>query len=183
MNKTLYTYFHWTPTLKNKCGGSKASNLPISCAGKGNNPIFPYFCLFVAQKKGTRKRYRRQSPRGGRSLASRCGLQLLMADLVRPRLYSCCKCGNNVALHDDVISKSFQGRKGRAFLFSHVMNISIGPKANRHLITGLHTIADVKCSECSEVLGWKYQKAYEEAQKYKEGKFILENSKIVCENW
>lgn len=31
-----------------------------------------------------------------------------MAEMVGPRLYSCCNCRNQVALHDDVISKSFQ---------------------------------------------------------------------------
>ncbi|KVH89979.1 Yippee-like protein [Cynara cardunculus var. scolymus] len=106
-----------------------------------------------------------------------------MAEMVGPRLYSCCNCRNHVALHDDVISKAFQGRNGRAFLFSHAMNVSMGPKEDRHLMTGLHTVADVFCSDCREVLGWKYERAYEESQKYKEGKFILEKSKIVKENW
>ncbi|KAJ4840915.1 hypothetical protein Tsubulata_001111 [Turnera subulata] len=128
-----------------------------------------------------------------------------MAELVGPRLYSCCNCRNHVALHDDVISKAFQfssgqgtrerilsskttfqvrqGRHGRAFLFSHAMNIMVGPKEDRQLITGLHTVADVYCCDCREVLGWKYERAYEETQKYKEGKFILEKSKIVRENW
>ncbi|CAL1373673.1 unnamed protein product [Linum trigynum] len=106
-----------------------------------------------------------------------------MAELVGPRLYSCCNCRNHVALHDDVISKAFQGRHGRAFLFSHAMNVGIGAKEDRNLMTGLHTVADVHCSDCREVLGWKYERAYEETQKYKEGKFILEKSKIVKENW
>ncbi|EEF43424.1 protein yippee-like At4g27745 [Ricinus communis] len=106
-----------------------------------------------------------------------------MAALVGPRLYSCCNCRNHVALHDDVISKAFQGRHGRAFLFSHAMNMTVGPKEDRQLMTGLHTVADVYCSDCHEVLGWKYERAYEETQKYKEGKFILEKSKIVKENW
>ncbi|KAF3432781.1 hypothetical protein FNV43_RR23883 [Rhamnella rubrinervis] len=99
------------------------------------------------------------------------------------RLYSCCNCRNHVSLHDDIISKAFQGRNGRAFLFSHAMNIVVGPKEDRHLLTGLHTVADVHCSDCREVLGWKYERAYEASQKYKEGKFILEKSKIVKENW
>ncbi|XVF53143.1 hypothetical protein PTKIN_Ptkin05aG0076800 [Pterospermum kingtungense] len=107
----------------------------------------------------------------------------LMAEMVGPRLYSCCNCRNQVALHDDVISKSFQGRHGRAFLFSHAMNVMVGPKEDRQLMTGLHTVADVYCCDCREVLGWKYERAYEETQKYKEGKFILEKSKIVKENW
>lgn len=77
----------------------------------------------------------------------------------------------------------FQAKNGRAFLFSHATNIVTGPKEDRHLLTGLHTVADVFCSDCSEVLGWKYERAYEESQKYKEGKIVLEKFKIVKENW
>uniref|UniRef100_A0A0E0BK64 Protein yippee-like n=1 Tax=Oryza glumipatula TaxID=40148 RepID=A0A0E0BK64_9ORYZ len=101
-----------------------------------------------------------------------------MAELVGPRVYSCCHCRNHVCLHDDIISKAFQGRNGRAFLFSHAMNISMGPKEDRQLMTGLHTVADIYCRDCREVLGWKYERAFEESQKYKEGKFIFEKAKI-----
>ncbi|XP_020208569.1 protein yippee-like At4g27745 [Cajanus cajan] len=106
-----------------------------------------------------------------------------MAEMTGPRLYCCCNCRNQVSLHDDIIAKTFQGRYGRGFLFSHAMNIVVGPKEDRHLMTGLHTVADVYCGDCREVLGWKYERAYEASQKYKEGKFILEKSKIVKENW
>ncbi|OIV96851.1 hypothetical protein TanjilG_08712 [Lupinus angustifolius] len=82
-----------------------------------------------------------------------------------------------------VFSVGLHGRNGRAFLFSHAMNIVTGPKEDRNLMTGLHTVADVHCGDCREVLGWKYERAYEASQKYKEGKFILEKSKIVKENW
>lgn len=61
------------------------------------------------------------------------------------------------------------------------MNVAVGPKEDRHLITGLHTVADIYCSDCQELLGWKYERAYEPSQRYKEGKFILERSKIVLE--
>ncbi|KAK2402372.1 hypothetical protein P8452_03158 [Trifolium repens] len=105
-----------------------------------------------------------------------------MENLIESRLYFCFNCRNHVALHDDVISKTFQGRNGRAFLFSHAMNVTIGPKEDKELMTGLHTIADVFCCDCHQVLGWKYERAYEESQKYKEGKYILEKSKIVREN-
>ncbi|KAF8114543.1 hypothetical protein N665_0036s0071 [Sinapis alba] len=104
-----------------------------------------------------------------------------MAQPVGPRLYSCCNCRNHVGLHDDIISKAFQGRTGRAFLFSHAMNIVVGPKEDRHLLTGLHTVADISCADCNEPLGWKYERAYESSQKYKEGKFIFEKAKIVKE--
>ncbi|KAH7578080.1 hypothetical protein ACOSP7_000789 [Xanthoceras sorbifolium] len=106
-----------------------------------------------------------------------------MADLIGPRMYCCFKCRNPVSRHDDIISKAFQASNGRAFLFTHAMNIVEGPKQDRHLITGLHTVADVSCSDCGQVLGWKYERAYEESQKYKEGKIVLEKFKIVKENW
>jgi hypothetical protein len=35
---------------------------------------------------------------------------LMAAELVGPRVYSCCNCRNHVCLHDDVISKAFQVR-------------------------------------------------------------------------
>ncbi|CDY29858.1 BnaA03g48790D [Brassica napus] len=60
-----------------------------------------------------------------------------MAQSIGPRLYSCCNCRNHVGLHDDIISKAFQGRTGRAFLFSHAMNIVLGAKEDRNLLTGL----------------------------------------------
>ncbi|KAL2325250.1 hypothetical protein Fmac_024308 [Flemingia macrophylla] len=104
-----------------------------------------------------------------------------MEEVIGPRLYGCSNCRNYVALHDDVISKAFQGKSGRAFLFSHAMNVGVGPKEDRELMTGLHMVADVYCCDCHQVLGWKYERAYEESQKYKEGKFVLEKSKIVME--
>lgn len=36
------------------------------------------------------------------------------------------------------------------------MNITLGPKEERLLMTGLHTVADIYCTSCSTVLGWKY---------------------------
>nr|CAD1830289.1 unnamed protein product [Ananas comosus var. bracteatus] len=108
-----------------------------------------------------------------------------MAEVVGPRIYSCYNCRNHVCLHDDIISKAFQVKHftWSCFLFSHAMNIVVGPKEDRQLMTGLHTVADIYCGDCREVLGWKYERAYEETQKYKEGKFIFEKSKITKENW
>ncbi|BDA48112.1 Protein yippee-like 4 [Coccomyxa sp. Obi] len=100
------------------------------------------------------------------------------------RIYSCNTCHCHCADAEDVESKSFQGRHGRAFLFNHVVNITLGPKEERLLMTGLHTVADIYCTSCSTVLGWKYERAFEESQKYKEGKYILEKAKLMKEgNW
>jgi hypothetical protein len=99
------------------------------------------------------------------------------------KIYSCSNCRSHAADHDEIISKAFQGRHGRAYLFNNVVNISVGPQEDRLLMTGRHTVADIYCLECQEVLGWKYEKAYEESQKYKEGKYILEKAKVMKENW
>lgn len=61
------------------------------------------------------------------------------------------------------------------------MNITLGTKEERILITGLHTVADIYCTCCNSVLGWKYEHAFEESQKYKEGKFIIEKAKVIKE--
>ena len=42
------------------------------------------------------------------------------------------------------------------------------------MTTGMHTIRVLYCIDCHENVGWKYEIAYEEDQKYKEGRFILE---------
>lgn len=39
------------------------------------------------------------------------------------------------------------------------MNVALGPKEDRLLITGLHTVADIYCTTCNTVLGWKYVSA------------------------
>eukprot|EP01099_Mayorella_cantabrigiensis_P005104 TRINITY_DN3994_c0_g1_i1.p1 TRINITY_DN3994_c0_g1~~TRINITY_DN3994_c0_g1_i1.p1 ORF type:complete len:123 (+),score=21.41 TRINITY_DN3994_c0_g1_i1:152-520(+) len=58
------------------------------------------------------------------------------------------------------------------------VNVSAGPKEDRILTTGLHTVADIFCNDCQTAVGWKYLEAFEESQKYKVGKYILEKAKI-----
>ena len=58
------------------------------------------------------------------------------------------------------------------------INVRCGPNEDRMLTTGLHTVCDVNCAECDGSLGWKYVRAHESSQKYKEGKYILEKQFI-----
>lgn len=97
-------------------------------------------------------------------------------------LYSCIYCRTHLANHDELVSRSFTGNHGRAYLFNSVINISCGPAVQRELITGSHAVADIYCSNCEKTLGWKYEKAYVETQKYKEGKYIIELAHVVREN-
>ena len=55
----------------------------------------------------------------------------------------------------------------------------LGPKEERALMTGLHSVADIYCCACNSRLGWKYIEAFESSQKYKEGHFIVEKECIV----
>ncbi|GJX06683.1 RNA-directed DNA polymerase, eukaryota, reverse transcriptase zinc-binding domain protein [Tanacetum coccineum] len=59
------------------------------------------------------------------------------------------------------------------------VNVTVGEKEDRMMITGLHTVADIFCVGCGSIVGWKYESACEKGQKYKEGKFILERFKVL----
>lgn len=61
------------------------------------------------------------------------------------------------------------------------MNVVAGQRQDKKLMTGVYTIADIFCSNCGELLGWKYIRAYEAKQRFKEGKFIIERAKIAKE--
>ncbi|XP_057435219.1 protein yippee-like isoform X1 [Lotus japonicus] len=93
--------------------------------------------------------------------------------------YRCKHCETHFALVDDIISKSFHCRHGKAYLFDKVVNITVGVKEERMMITGLHTVVDIFCVACGSIVGWKYEAAYETTEKYKEGKFILERFKVL----
>mmetsp|Transcript_1451 Transcript_1451/g.3182 ORF Transcript_1451/g.3182 Transcript_1451/m.3182 type:complete len:507 (+) Transcript_1451:306-1826(+) len=98
-----------------------------------------------------------------------------------PQVYTCQQCRTHLTSHDDIISKSFHGRNGRAYLLDEAVNIKIGPAEDRMLMTGLHSVCDIFCKRCKTLVGWTYQRAYEASQKYKEGKFIIEKINLYLE--
>ncbi len=57
--------------------------------------------------------------------------------------------------HYACISAPFLEYPSKAGLSCSV-NVTLGPKEDRLLMTGLHTVADIFCSHCQTVLGWKY---------------------------
>lgn len=75
--------------------------------------------------------------------------------------------------------QNFRGQHGKAFLFSSVVNVALGEATERNMTTGRHIVRDILCRQCRETVGWKYDKAYEASEKYKEGKFILE-AELLC---
>ncbi|RWR83248.1 hypothetical protein CKAN_01199900 [Cinnamomum micranthum f. kanehirae] len=108
---------------------------------------------------------------------------IFLETLPGPKIFKCKCCNAHSASGDAILSKDFQGRFGKAYLFNSVVNISLGPNEDRMLNSGLHTVNDIYCSCCQQMLGWRYEKAYEPSEKYKEGKYILEKARILKEGW
>ncbi|KAF4614308.1 hypothetical protein G7Y89_g15429 [Cudoniella acicularis] len=115
-----------------------------------------------------------------------------------PNTLKCITCATDIAFASQIVSKGFTGRHGRAYLVSalpsvyststskaqkekakELVNTKLGRSATRELLTGSHVVADVSCTICGSILGWKYVDAKEAAQRYKIGKFILEMKRVV----
>lgn len=110
----------------------------------------------------------------------------------------CAGCASHLCLTSQIISKGFTGRHGRAYLISaepvataesvsasssatvSLPNTTLQNPVPRQLVTGAHTVSDMTCTFCDNVLGWKYVAAEEESQRYKVGKFILETKKVIA---
>ncbi|KAH8722515.1 yippee zinc-binding protein [Phaeosphaeriaceae sp. PMI808] len=114
------------------------------------------------------------------------------------RIYGCKNCKTHLSNHDDILSRvrlflvlfipisimlmcfqNFRGQHGKAYLFDTVVNVTESEPNERNMTTGRHIVRDIHCRQCKETVGWKYDKAYEASEKYKEGKFILE-AELLC---
>uniref|UniRef100_A0A0N5AYP8 Protein yippee-like n=1 Tax=Syphacia muris TaxID=451379 RepID=A0A0N5AYP8_9BILA len=93
-------------------------------------------------------------------------------------IFSCGKCKAYLTNEDELISKHFTGSTGPAFLFNQVVNIEYSETQMRTMITGRHIVRDVSCKRCKAKLGWMYEYALNDPQRYKEAKVILERALI-----
>lgn len=106
----------------------------------------------------------------------------------------CARCGADICYTSQIVSKGFTGRHGRAYLVSssdphnesrNLITTSTLPNTKaqravpRDLVTGVHTVADINCTTCGSVLGWKYIAAEDATQQYKVGKYVLETKRIT----
>ncbi|EAW23951.1 Yippee zinc-binding protein, putative [Aspergillus udagawae] len=99
--------------------------------------------------------------------------------LTSNKIFGCKKCKTHLADYNDIISRNFRGQHGKAYLFNTVVNVTHSEAVERNMTTGRHIVRDIFCRQCAELVGWKYDKAYEASEKYKEGKFILEEE-LLC---
>ncbi|KAG5368639.1 Protein yippee-like protein [Yarrowia sp. C11] len=95
-----------------------------------------------------------------------------------PCIYCCISCKSHLSRNDDLKSKSFKGKFGDAFLFDQVVNVKKAEPVMKNMITGQYLVQDITCAQCGSDVGWTYVKSLEEAEKYKEGMYILEVEKI-----
>ncbi|KAJ5773480.1 Alcohol dehydrogenase superfamily zinc-type [Penicillium paradoxum] len=99
--------------------------------------------------------------------------------LTANKIFGCKGCKTHLADYNDIISRNFRGQHGKAYLFNTVVNVTQREAVERSMTTGRHIVRDIACRQCHETVGWKYDKAYESSEKYKEGKFILEEE-LLC---
>uniref|UniRef100_H3A460 Yippee domain-containing protein n=1 Tax=Latimeria chalumnae TaxID=7897 RepID=H3A460_LATCH len=99
------------------------------------------------------------------------------------RRYSCVHCRAHLANHDDLISKSFQGSQGRAYLFEAVLNLIPHPYPGvLAKVTPLHSSSSSHISDVFPLFVLGQEQAYENSQKYKEGKYIIELTHMIKDN-
>lgn len=48
-----------------------------------------------------------------------------------PGVYSCANCRTHLTHYQELMSKAFFGRYGRAYLFNSAVNLALGPKEER----------------------------------------------------
>ncbi|CAD6190691.1 unnamed protein product [Caenorhabditis auriculariae] len=93
-------------------------------------------------------------------------------------VYSCEKCGNYLSNGSEVLSTNFTGVTGQAYLFRRVANLRLGEIDVREMITGKHHVRDAFCVCCEAKLGWMYEFAWNDSERYKEGAITLERKLI-----
>ncbi|KAG8179694.1 hypothetical protein JTE90_025650 [Oedothorax gibbosus] len=105
--------------------------------------------------------------------------KLFLRHIGGSRLFLCKSCETFLTNRDELISTRFTGATGRAFLFNKVVNLVYSEVQDRVMLTGRHMVRDVSCKCCDTKLGWIYEFATEENQRYKEGRVILEQALVT----
>ncbi|EYC18554.1 hypothetical protein Y032_0027g1583 [Ancylostoma ceylanicum] len=94
------------------------------------------------------------------------------------RVVLCRFCKTYLTNRSELISSRFQGSSGRAMLFHRAWNLDYSEAQHRDMMTGKHIVRDVMCRICHKKVGWMYEFAMEESQRYKEARVILEKALI-----
>lgn len=96
----------------------------------------------------------------------------------------CKQCSCHLCLSNLIISDSFTGGSGQAYLVDKLINFTLDEKVEEsQMKTGRYLIRKVRCHQCNTILGWTYKKSFDYRESYKEGKFVIERAYLnVIEN-
>lgn len=97
----------------------------------------------------------------------------------------CKECSSHLCLSSLIISDSFSGSSGPAYLVDRIINYVLdGDVEETQMKTGVYLIKKVKCHQCLTTIGWTYKKSFKYSESYKEGKFVIEKAflKIINNN-
>ncbi|XP_020099696.1 putative yippee-like protein Os10g0369500 [Ananas comosus] len=108
---------------------------------------------------------------------------LFVESLPDQELFRCGLCEVVIASADAIMSTNFTGRFGAACLMDRVVNTTSSQTETKQMLTGTYDVSDIHCSSCQQLLGWRYDRAFSEDQKFKEGKYVLELSRVVKHGW
>lgn len=92
--------------------------------------------------------------------------------------YGCALCGTPLFVDTSITSRNFHGKHGKAYLVNWCMNYYYGPQETKELMTGTHVVRDVFCNGCDKYIGWGYDFAHDDKERYKVHRFVLERQLI-----
>ena len=95
-----------------------------------------------------------------------------------PPYYHCKICNTPIAPSKELLSRNFQARSGEAYFFNYCYNTDDdSEEEEKQMITGRYTIRKIYC-RCLQEIGWRYIKSFQQDQKFKEDKVIIEKAFI-----
>ena len=60
------------------------------------------------------------------------------------KIYNCKKCLSPLVAQEQLVSKNFHGKTGKAYLFEKAYNLEMGQEKEQMMMTGLHRIRSIK---------------------------------------
>ncbi|KAM5541855.1 hypothetical protein V8D89_004584 [Ganoderma adspersum] len=91
-----------------------------------------------------------------------------------PRAFVCAQCHTRVAHTARLVSTAYRGHAGKAALFSAMRNVALDPPSILLMDSGAYTIQEFICKTCETYLGWRFVRAHDGPERWKEGCFVLE---------
>ncbi|CDO77123.1 hypothetical protein BN946_scf184606.g5 [Trametes cinnabarina] len=99
-----------------------------------------------------------------------------------PCFLVCAHCSTRLAHTSQIVSRAYRGHAGKAALFTTVKNVVLDPPSILLMDSGAYTIQEFICKTCEAYLGWKFYRAHDGPERWKEGHFVLELDLVREEN-